>query len=148
MGKPISPMKRKYLNGLVAGKSKRQAAIAAGYSESTASSAKAHIETPDVREEFAEIMRRKCPAEKIALRVAEGLNARTVITGADGQIISSEVLWGERRHYAKLAAEFGGYYVPPKQESSDNGTKVLIQFIRDTQTPTITVEKQPQVQEG
>ena len=130
---------------------KKDAALAAGYAPSTALRVANNIETPDVRAAFAELMRKKAPAAKIAARIAEGLDAtKTEFFQKDGVVTDSRdvIAWNERRMYASLAAEYGGYFIPPKSENSDTGAKVLIVFNRDKETPTITVEKQPQVQEG
>src|SRR5271154_6877690 len=115
MGKPISPRKRKYLNGLVNGKTKQQAALDAGYSPSTALSAKAHIETPEVRAAFAELVRERIPARRIAERISEGLDAmKTEFFQKDGVVVETRdvIAWSERRMYAELAAEYGEYHTP------------------------------------
>ena len=113
--KPLSKRKKKYIEGVVKGKSKKDAALAAGYSESTALAAKSHIETPDVRAAFREIIRKHVPMEKIGQRIAEGLDAmETKLATFEGEITDSKdlVAWSERRAYAELAAEWGGYFVP------------------------------------
>src|SRR6267143_6520511 len=74
--KPLSKRKQKYIEGVADGKSKFEAAIAAGYSESTALSAKAHIETPDVRAAFSKLIRERIPARRIVARISEGLDAK------------------------------------------------------------------------
>jgi hypothetical protein len=111
----LPPKKQKYIAARAEGKSKRQAALSAGYSEHMANSAVLNIETPDVRKAFAEIMRRKVPAEKIAQRVAEGLDAiETKFFQQDGKVTDQRdvISWSERRQYASLAAEYGGYFSP------------------------------------
>jgi phage terminase small subunit len=132
MGKPISPQKRKYLNARAKGMSKKDAALAAGYSETVALSAKAHIETPDVRAAFAEIMREKAPARKIAQRIAEGLGAtKTEFFQKDGVVTDRRevIAWNERRMYAALAAEYGGYFVPPKAEPIIDSHDINVQIV-------------------
>jgi len=107
--------KRKYLKGLADGKTKFEAAKDAGYSDSTARQACRAIETPDVRAAFREIIRKHAPMEKIGQRIAEGLDAmETKIATFEGEITDSKdlVAWSERRAYAELAAEWGGYFVP------------------------------------
>jgi phage terminase small subunit len=135
--KPISKRKRKYIQGLADGKSKFDAAIDAGYSESTALSAKAHIETPDVRTAFSELIRERIPARKIVNRIAEGMDAQeTKFFQQDGKVTDQRdvVAWGERRAYAELAAEFGGYFVPAK-EVKGNGVFMPVQIVTNIQLP-------------
>lgn len=146
--KPISKRKLKYIKARVEGNSKKDAALKAGYSESVALKAKTHIETPEVRAAFAELVREQIPAKKIVMRIHEGLDAMETKFFQEKGVVRDQrdvIAWNERRQYATLAAEFGGYHVPPKQESQDNGAKVLIQFIRDPQTPAIQVAVKPQI---
>lgn len=117
----LSPRKRKYVKALAQGKTKKAAALEAGYSESTADVAKSHIETPDVRQAFQEIIRKRIPAEKIAQRIDEGLDA--LETQVFSHVVGSKlkgnekvevtkvdkIAWSERRQYAALAAVYGGY---------------------------------------
>jgi len=106
---------RKYVNERSKGKNKRQAALAAGYAPSTALRVKQHIETPEVRAAFAAVIRKQIPPEKIARRIKEGLDAKETQFFQRGGIVTDSreaVSWAERRQYAALAAEFGGYHVP------------------------------------
>jgi phage terminase small subunit len=115
---PLTPKKRKYVAERTKGKSKMQAAKDAGFSHSMARVAGAKIETPDVRRAFQALIREKIPASKVAGRLAEGLDAmETEFAKEKGMITDSRdvVAWSERREYLKLAAEYGGYFVP-KQE--------------------------------
>ena len=114
----LKARKRMYLEGLAEGKTKVQAALDAGYSESVARTAKQNIETEDVREAFAELIRSSIPAEKIAARIIDGLDAtETKLYTYEGMIVDERQLiaWSERREYAKLAAEYGGYFVPTQK---------------------------------
>jgi hypothetical protein len=93
---------------------KKEAAILAGYAPSTALRTNM-IESEDVKKRFAEIIRSKIPADKIAARVAEGLDAmETKFFASEGIVLDSRevVSWSERRAYAQLAAEYGGYFTP------------------------------------
>jgi len=154
MGKPISPRKRKYLNGLVNGKTKQQAALDAGYSPSTALSAKAHIETPEVRAAFAELIRERIPARRIAERISEGLDAmKTEFFQKDGVVVETRdvIAWSERRMYAELAAEYGKYHTPQVNvtgnithklsdaeiKSAANSLSKITAFNSDSETPLI-----------
>jgi hypothetical protein len=130
--------KRLYLDGLAQGKTKQQSALDAGYAESTAKTAKAHIETADVQGAFAELIQAVIPSEKIVARIAEGLDAtETKLYAFQGMIFDREdlIAWTERREYAKLAAEFGRYFVQTQKtegevEHNHSGeVKVTVEFI-------------------
>jgi hypothetical protein len=73
---------------------------------------------PRVEENFRDIIRRHVPAEKIAMRIAEGLDAtETRFATFEGKITDSKecIAYGERRQYAELAAKLSGVY-PDKKE--------------------------------
>lgn len=111
----LPPKKRKYVSERAKGKSKMQAALSSGFTESMAEKAGSKIETPDVRRAFQLLIREKIPASKVAARLAEGLDAmETEFAKEKGMITDSRdvVAWSERREYLKLAAEYGGYFVP------------------------------------
>src|ERR1041384_533040 len=115
----LTPRQTKYLKGLSQGKTKYDAAIAAGYSEGVAEATASHIDnSPAVRVAFAEMLRKNIPAEKIVQRIAEGLDAqKTEFAKYEGRIADQVdcVDFEQRRKYAELAAELGQYHVP-KQE--------------------------------
>lgn len=93
---------------------KKEAGLAAGYAITTANKSNV-IESDEVKREFQKLIRKKITAEKIADRVAEGLDAKeTVFFQKDGIVCDSRdvVAWGERRAYAQLAAQYGGYFTP------------------------------------
>lgn len=118
----LPPQKRKYVKGLAAGKTKTDAALDAGYALSTAKNAKSHIETPNVREAFAALIRQRIPAEKIAQRMEEGLDAmETKFFQKDGKVEDERdvIAWSERRQYAQLAAEYGGFFTPKSEIDID-----------------------------
>lgn len=132
----LSLRKRIYVEGLSQGKTKMQAALDAGYAESVAKTAKQHIETDDVREAFAQLIRATIPAEKIVGRIAEGLDAmETKLFSFQGLVFDREdmISWTERREYAKLAAEFGGYFKPTQRTEGDvnhsGEVKVTVEFV-------------------
>lgn len=64
-----------YVKGIAELKSKRQAALDAGYAPSVARCARACIEGPGVRELFQTIARCWIDPELVGQRIAEGLNA-------------------------------------------------------------------------
>jgi phage terminase small subunit len=114
----IKPRERKYLKGLVNGKSKKDAALDAGYSMSMAENAAAKIEKPNVQRAFQEMIRKHIPDEKIVQRLKEGLDAEeTKFFQHEGNVQEERnvISWGERRNYLELAAKFGGYYIDKKE---------------------------------
>jgi hypothetical protein len=99
---------------VLSGKTKKVAALAAGYSESTARNAAAVIERPLVRLALQEVVRDAIPPEKIVQRLVEGLDAMdTVVAKYKGKITDklAVVDLGTRLHYIDLAAKMAGYYV-------------------------------------
>jgi hypothetical protein len=62
----LPPRKVAYVQGRLEGKSKKQAALAAGFSETMANDAADKIETPDVREAFAQLVREMIPPQVAA----------------------------------------------------------------------------------
>ena len=124
----LPPKKQRYLEGRVAGKSKRQAALDAGYSEAMADHP-GKIETKDVRHAFAALMREAVPPERIAKAISEGLDAmETKFFSSEGSVTDSRdvIAWSERRAYAELAAEYGQYHVPEKGDGERGGGVILI----------------------
>jgi hypothetical protein len=110
--------KQKYISARANGKSKKDAALQAGYSVNTARIASVAVETPDVRKAFAEVMRATISPAKIARVVNDGLQAvETKFFASNGIVTDSRdvINYGERRQYADLAARFADYY-SPKQE--------------------------------
>jgi hypothetical protein len=113
---PLSPRKRLYLQQLpdvIAGKiTKREAARRAGFSENSQIS---KIESPQLKAQFARLLRRYVPMHKIAQRISEGMDAKeTKFFQKDG-IVTDErevINFAERRQYTQLAAEFAQYADP------------------------------------
>ncbi|MGB7496675.1 MAG: hypothetical protein WBW05_19925 [Candidatus Acidiferrum sp.] len=125
----LPPQKQKYVEGLAEGKTKVQAALDAGYSPAMARSATSNIETPDVRAAFAAIMRKHVSPEKIAQRIVEGMDAmETKFFQKDGEVKDARdvVAWSERREYAALAAEYGGYHVPPSRDEGRAPVQIVV----------------------
>lgn len=134
----LSLRKQKYLSGRASGKTKYQAALDAGYAETTARTAKQHIETDDVREAFARLIQSVIPAEKVVARIAEGMDAiETKFYAFQGMVFDREdcVAWTERREYTKLAAEYGQYFVPTSKTEGEvdhkhsGNVSVTVEFI-------------------
>lgn len=110
----LNPRQRKYVELLADGETKMDAALRAGYAETTAENAKGAIETPSVQEAFAALIRMTIPAHLIAERLREGIDAqKTEFAKFEGKITDQVdcVDFEQRRKYAELAAEFGMYHV-------------------------------------
>lgn len=104
-----TPRQSKLIEGIVEGKSTRQAALDAGYTEHTAAHPDELLSTEAVRVGLAKLI---APLEKIAQRVNEGLDAEvTEFAKFEGRITHSIqcVDFEQRRKYAELAARFKGF---------------------------------------
>lgn len=71
----LNQRQRMYVSGIAAGRTKKEAAIAAGCSESSANNAAAIIERAAVKKAFQGLIQQTIPVKKIIERLAEGLNA-------------------------------------------------------------------------
>lgn len=112
MSKDITPRAEKYIANVVAGMSKRQAALSAGYSNSMAHNATTQIETPRVRMLLRDALESEgVTSELIAQKVKAGLDAQRVIYATkDGVITDTQEVtdFGERRQMTELAAKLRG----------------------------------------
>lgn len=112
---PLKTAKQKrYVEGVFAGKTKLDAALDAGYAESTARSASGNIEGPAVRAAFQQIIREAVPIEKFKQRMAEGVDATiTRYFQFEGTVSDARTDpdFKQRHEYLVTAAKFGGYYV-------------------------------------
>jgi|SRR6185312_15027665 len=132
--KSLNVRQRKYAQGRAKGKSRKDAAEEAGYAPSVARDAKRKIENETFREAFSELIRSKIPAEKIAQRIQEGMDAmETKFFQFKGDVVDQRdvIAWSERRAYAELAAEFGNYHAPAKaiDPSSISGISFTVSFV-------------------
>ena len=118
---------RKYIEGRLSGKSKMQAALDAGYTESMAAKAGDKIENKDVRRAFQDLAREAIPAEKIMERLREGLDAVKVkAVVRNNKVIDTieEPDYRERREYMELAARYGGRYVDRSELGLDGEVNI------------------------
>ena len=131
----LNRKQRLYVQGVAAGKSRRRAALDAGYSLSSANNPGHNIERGQVREVFAELIRAAVPPERVVQLIREGLGAmETKCFLHEGRVIYSRPLvnFTERRHYAELAARFGGYYVEKNEiEVADQGDPLPVERLRE-----------------
>jgi hypothetical protein len=101
----LKPRQAKFVDGIVDGKSARQAALDAGYAEHTANKPADIIETKSMRAVLQGLL---ATPEKIAQRINEGLDAmKTEFAKFEGQISDKVdcVDFAERRQYAELACK-------------------------------------------
>lgn len=133
-GKQRTPTKRQIdlIKGIVAGKSTRQAALAAGYAPNSAEHAGALLSSEVLRG----FCQKRLSIDKILARVDEGMDAttdETIIVGRKGkEKISFRQApdFGERRQAAALAAKLIGADPANKIEVSGEMTaKVQIEYI-------------------
>jgi len=125
----LPPRKAAYVRGRLDGKSKKEAALDAGFSETMAEHAADKIETSDVREAFALLIREMIPPEQIAKAIVEGMTAtETKFFSHEGVVQDQRQVpaWSERRQYAELAAEYGGYHKPSKGDQGQGGGGVIL----------------------
>jgi hypothetical protein len=123
---PLKPRQALLLEGLVEGKSVRAAALDAGYSPNTAQHPSELLDTAGMRAALAKLL---APAEKIAQRINEGLDAmETKFFQFEGSVTDSRdvVAWGERRQYAELAAKLKGLAPGTDYDPAQAGTTNLI----------------------
>jgi len=128
----LDPRQRKYLEHRAKGKTKLDSALAAGYSLHMARAAAVKVEKPEVKEAFARLVRQYVPAHRIAKRLQEGLDAmETKFFQKDGAVTDSRdvVNFAERRAYAELAANIGGYIEESKSKAPNVGVRVVVEHI-------------------
>jgi hypothetical protein len=104
--KSLDLRRRKYLKARLDGRTKKAAALLAGFSEEMAANAAAKIETPLFRSIFAAKAAHLIPEEKLILRLAEGLDAvETKVTSFEGKITDFVdcIDFDQRRKYLELA---------------------------------------------
>lgn len=146
--KQLTKKQAKYLEGIAEGKTKKAAALAAGYSLAAAHSVRHAVETPNVRTAFAELIRKIIPQGKIAKRINEGLDAtETKFFAKDGIVLETRdvINWSERRQYAQLAAEFGDLVVPKRPAEVGSGINILLNFQRDPMVDEVVIPEKPSV---
>lgn len=113
-GQEPTPRQRAYVAGVLAGKSKRRAALDAGYTESSARNPRANIESkPGVQRLFTNLMEKAGVSDELlAQRVYQGLFAMEIkFAILEGKITDkcSVVAFAERRAMLELALRLKGY---------------------------------------
>jgi O6-methylguanine-DNA--protein-cysteine methyltransferase len=101
----LNPRQGQFVAAAMEGKSLRQAALEAGYSERTARHPGELMNREAVRETFRRLLP---PLPKIALRINQGMDAKyTEFAKHEGKITDEieRVDFAERRQYAELAAK-------------------------------------------
>ena len=94
------------------------------------------IESPSVKLAFSRLIRRAAPAHKVAQVIADGLEAtETKFFQFEGRVTESRDLinWSERRAYAELASEYGGY--TDKAKGADVNVAVGFTLINSIREP-------------
>jgi hypothetical protein len=123
-----APKRRRFVAGLIDGKSMRKAAIDAGYTQSMANDAGRKI-MPGAQDEFRDLLGRSIPDDVLIQRISEGLDAKeSKIAQYEGKFTDTKnlVAWGERRRYAELIAKLRGYLVERVEIGSSEDTPVNV----------------------
>ncbi|HET7208423.1 MAG TPA: hypothetical protein VFI95_17735 [Terriglobales bacterium] len=144
----LNHKQRLYVEGVAAGKSRRRAALEAGYSLSSANNPSHNIERGRVREVFAQLIRSTVPPELIVQRIREGLDAAEIkVFQHEGGVVYSKPLvnWSERRDYLELAARYGGYYVDRHElELADDADPLPLERLKEkTRELLLALEETP-----
>lgn len=132
----LKPRQRKYIEAVVGGMTREEAKRFAGYSETTRP---ARIENPSIKAAFARLIKQAVPAHILAKRIAEGLNAEeTKFFQHEGKITdqANVIAWSERRQYAQLAAQYGGYVETETSPGKGDVSVELVVKIIGNNTPT------------
>ena len=142
--KPLSPTearRQRFVDGMVSGKSMKQAALDAGYSEHTAITACRDI-MPHVRDTFRQALHHRISVGKLSDTVAAGLDAEeTQFFAHEGKVMDERnvIAWGERRRYAELASRLMG--VDPPREASDgvSSKALVVQVLTDGSATRVSI---------
>jgi len=129
---------RRFVQNLVAGQNMKQAALAAGYTESMADKACVKI-LPASIAEFRAVLERKVPIGKIADTIAAGLDAMETKIATDKGVISDTqdfISFSERRQYAELAAKLQGYLATKVEHTGPGGGPIQVENLTDEQLDT------------
>ena len=101
----------KFTSGVLEGKTMRQAALDAGYSESMARKPGQHL-VPNMRKFFRQALEHHAPIGKLTKRLAEGLDAEeTKFFQHEGRVVDQRnvIAWSERRQAAETIARLAGF---------------------------------------
>lgn len=123
---PKAAKRRRFVEGLIDGKSMRKAALDAGYTPAMADKAGEKI-FPAAQKEFREQLDRAIPNAVLIKRIAEGLNAKeTRLAQFEGEYTDTRHLtnWSERRRYVELATKLKGYLVDKVELGGPDGGKI------------------------
>lgn len=132
---PQSPKRRRFVAGLIDGKSMRKAALDAGYTESMADNAGRKI-LPGAQTEFQQELEQAIPRARLIKRISEGLDAKeTKVAQYEGEFTDTKnlVSYSERRRYAELIAKLQGLLIERVEVGTDKPleVKVDISIARD-----------------
>jgi hypothetical protein len=130
-----APKRRRFVKGLIDGKSMRKAAVDAGYTQSMADNAGEKI-LPGAVAEFKEALAKAVPDEILIKRLAEGLNAKeTKLVQYRGEYSDQRhlVAYSERRRSVELVAKLRGLLIERVEvgNSDDKPLKVEVGIARD-----------------
>ncbi|MGH9504785.1 MAG: hypothetical protein ACRD20_18185 [Terriglobales bacterium] len=131
-----APKRRRFVAGLIAGKSMRRSALDAGYTQSMANNAGREI-MPGARKEFKQEILRKIPHAKLIRRLVQGLDAKeTKLVQFEGKISDYRhlVSFRERRRYVELIAKLLGYLTEKVElsgpEETPSNLELHVHFVK------------------
>jgi hypothetical protein len=137
-GKPLTPRQTNLIQGIIAGKSTRQAALDAGYSERSADNPKELLSTEALRG----FCQQRLSIDKVLKRIDEGMDATQstpIVIGRKGQETIEMVEspnYFERRSAAALAAKLIGADPAAKIEVKGDLTQfVKVEFVNVAACP-------------
>jgi hypothetical protein len=124
----LNPRKRRFLKGVLEGKSMRKSAIEAGYSQQMADTACRRI-MPSVREQFQAELAKRIPLGKLTRRLAEGLDAHeTKLFAHEGKVIEERTVidFGQRRFYIELTSKLMGLLNASEEEKEPTAINISL----------------------
>jgi len=133
-GVQATPKQLKYVKGVLEGKYKGEAALEAGYSESSARNPKGNIEGPAVRAIFQKAMRDAIPLYIFVQRMREGVDAQVIKYFAHEGVVTdsrTDVDLEQRRRYLEDVAKWAGYFVEKAEIDVNDSTTDPEQRVRE-----------------
>ncbi len=125
------PRLQKFVLGIRDGKSMRQAALQAGYSEDTASNAYRQL-MPRTRALFGALLEDHIPLDEQARLLAEGMKAKETKFFAKDGIVTDErevIAWGARHAFMELAQKVHGHLPERMELTGEDGGELVIKII-------------------
>lgn len=128
--KPLTVRQAKYLKALPTSKTKKEAAMKAGYTEETADNAKQKIEAMVGKSRMREAFEKAgITDERIAKTVRQAMKAKKALvvhTGKDSSMVHETPDYSTRIKAADLAGKFRGDFVEKIEHSGEIAGQVIM----------------------